>query len=121
MTVSKLVVDRQIVHGKCTWRTLRNMEGIPPLMLIFVRDGTIFFALTTAWTLLKIIAISVVSPHRLAGFSLWVLAVNSYSAAHLILNLRAAGMKGNGDQTWDVTMSLGAVPAFHWQGSSVRA
>ena len=55
MTVWKLVENHQDLHGKLTWKSLRNMDSMPPLLLAFVRDGSIFFALSVntshiAWT-----------------------------------------------------------------------
>lgn len=45
MTLWKLFENHLRQHGKLTWKALRNMDHVSPLLLAFVRDGSIFFAL----------------------------------------------------------------------------
>lgn len=84
------------------------MGSMPPLLVAFVRDGSIFFALSAANTLLKII--TTVEAHKMQqpAFFPWLQVVDSYAGAHLILRLRAAGMKSNVHQTWNETLSYRA-------------
>ena len=45
MTVWKLVENHQDLYGKLAWESLYDMNSMSPLLLGFVRDGSIFFAL----------------------------------------------------------------------------
>lgn len=106
MTLWKLVENHQEVHGKLSWRMLRSMQSISPLLLAFVRDGSIFFALTSVNTFIQIMTAYVVKGLAQAAFLPWIVALYSYAGSHLILNLRAAGTKGNTEQTWNETLSI---------------
>jgi len=44
MTLWKLF-ESQRLYGKLNWKTLRDIKTISPVLLAFVRDGSIFFAL----------------------------------------------------------------------------
>lgn len=44
MTVWKLV-ENQKIYGRLSWKNLRNLKAISPLLLAFVRGGSVFFAL----------------------------------------------------------------------------
>ena len=68
MTLFKLLAGHQEVHGRLTCKSLRDMERVSPLLLAFVRDGSIFFALSVT-TLL---------PHGSLS-----LTINSYAIDHL--------------------------------------
>jgi len=105
MTLWKLLENHQDVYGKFTWKSLRNMDNMSPLLFAFVRDGSVFFALASVATFLGLIASFMVHGPIQAAFFPWTLAMYSYSGAHLVLNLRAAGTKGNADQSWNETLS----------------
>ena len=45
----------------------------------------------------------------------------SIKGAHLILDLRAVGTKGNGDQTWNETLSVQYHPDRHLGGIAFNA
>jgi hypothetical protein len=45
MTLWKLLENHQDIYGKFTWKTWRDMDSVSPLLVAFVRDGSIFFAL----------------------------------------------------------------------------
>jgi len=104
MTVWKLLENhRWGSQGKLTWRTLYDMGNVSPLLLAFMRDGSIFFAIASVGSFLAIIALFMVQGPIQASFLPWIFALYSYSGAHLILDLRAAGRRGN---CWNETMSL---------------
>jgi len=42
MTLYKFVTGH---NGNLTWRTLRNVNNVPPIVLAVTRDGSIYFAL----------------------------------------------------------------------------
>jgi len=105
MTVWKLLANHQHLHGKLTWKTLHNLDNVSPLLLAFVRDGSIFFALASVTTFLGLIVPFMVNGPTKATFLPWTLALYSYSGSHLILDLRAAGTKGNGGSTWNDALS----------------
>jgi len=102
MTLWKLVENHRRLGHKLIWKTLYNTDNISPLLLAFVRDGSIFFALGSIGTLLGLIALFVLHGPVQAMFHPWILALYSYSGAHLILDLRATG---NADSTWNETLS----------------
>jgi len=106
MTLWKLVENHQVLHGKLTWRSLLDTDNMSPLLYAFVRDGSIFFALTFANTLLKIITSYAVDKLTQTAFFPWILTIYSYSGSHLILGLRAAGAKGSANQPWSETLSF---------------
>lgn len=45
MTLWKLAETHQVLLGKVTWKSWRTIQTISPLMISFVRDGSIYFAL----------------------------------------------------------------------------
>ena len=45
MTLWKLLENNQGWSAKVTWKSLCKIDAVPPLLLAFVRDGSIFFAL----------------------------------------------------------------------------
>jgi len=106
MTLWKLVTNYRDLYGGFTRKSLRNIDRMPALFVAFVRDGSIFFALTAANTLLKLITTLVVPEAEQAAFCPWLYVIDSYAGVHLILSLRVAGMKGNVHQTWEDTLSL---------------
>jgi hypothetical protein len=53
MTLWKLVENHQRIHGKLTFKNMRTMGNISPLLLAFVRDGSVFFALYVSITNFK--------------------------------------------------------------------
>jgi len=89
-----------------TWKALCNMNNVPPLLHAFVRDGSIFFALASISSFLGFIAPFVAHGPVEGAFLPWSMALYSYSGAHLILDLRAAGTQENADSTWHRTLSL---------------
>jgi len=110
MTLCKLLKNHKHIYGKLTLKNMRapGNRDISPLLLAFVRDGNIFFVLASIATFLELLPIFVVRGQAASGFLPWILAIYSYSGAHLILNLRAAGMMGSTPtyQTWDETLSV---------------
>jgi len=108
MTLRKLVESHEGYHGKLSWRSLKpdDMENASPLVVAFVRDGTIFFALSTAVTFLKTMAVSIVDEMDEPGFYPWLFALDSYIGAHLILDLRAAVTRRKGKSTWNEALSM---------------
>jgi len=110
MTIWKLVENHQTVHGKLTWGSLREMREMPPLLLAFVRDGSVFFALTAIINFLRLtIWFTGHAPVKPAFFP-WTVAFDSYAGSHLILGLRAAG-KGKTNPSWNETMSFKFLPS----------
>jgi hypothetical protein len=53
MTLWKLVQNHQDIYGKLTFKNMRAMGSISPLLLAFVRDGSVFFALYVYLTRFK--------------------------------------------------------------------
>jgi len=106
MTLWKLVASHQEMHGKLTLKSLRKLDRVSPLLLAFARDGSIFFALSSVITFLKIVTVIVSDELRQPGFYPWLFALDSFAGSHLILDLRAAGWRRNADQTWRETMSV---------------
>ncbi|KAF8240036.1 hypothetical protein L208DRAFT_1235133, partial [Tricholoma matsutake] len=107
MTLWKLFVENRELHDRLIWKNLRDMEAMEPLLLAFVRDGTIFFALCNHVSvaavfglLCRLTVAGVVS----AAYYPWILVIFSYSGSHLVLNLQAAGER-NSSQTWQETWS----------------
>ncbi|KIM36144.1 hypothetical protein M413DRAFT_31898 [Hebeloma cylindrosporum] len=113
MTLWKLF-QNQKMFGDVSWTNLRDLKGMSPLLVAFVRDGSIFFALACLAGFLGLMATYVVHGVIASVFYPWTLVIYSFSGAHLVLGLRAAG-KEDTDQTWDATMS-----AHHARGRVTR-
>jgi len=122
MTLRKLVESHRDNHGKLSLRSFRDMESMSPLLVAFVRDGTIFCSVNCYYlpqddggiccgrnARTRVLSICTNSRYTNRGahhhFS-WLFALDSYTGAHLILNLRAAGLRRNGDSTWNETLSI---------------
>jgi len=116
MTLKKLVECYQDVHGRLAWKSVNNVYGLSPLLLAFVRDGSIFFALTCCISFLSILSLYVVQGPMLAAFYPWTLALYSYSGSHLVLDLRAAATKRS-SRIWNKTLS----PEFRSDGFSSKS
>ncbi|PBK58691.1 hypothetical protein ARMSODRAFT_967519 [Armillaria solidipes] len=94
MTVTKVLQD-----GRWKLSQLKSMKRISPLLVSFVRDGAIFYFLCTFMvTLLN------------NGFAVflngWLIAIYSFAASRLILNLREAAYRGNVDTMFQQSLSL---------------
>jgi len=102
MTVWKMIDRHRCLHGRLSWMTLHKMDNVSPILVVFVRDGSIFFAIASVATFVGLLVPYMVHGPARASFLPWEIALYSYSGAHLILDLRAARTEG---PTWNDTMS----------------
>ncbi|KIM36142.1 hypothetical protein M413DRAFT_31896 [Hebeloma cylindrosporum] len=103
MTLWKLFQNQKML-GDVSWTNLRDLKGMSPLLIAFVRDGSIFFAQACLAGFLGLVSTYVVHGVIASVFYPWTLVIYSFSGAHLVLDLRAAGKEGT-SQSWDATMS----------------
>jgi len=110
LSLWKMFKDYEDQSGRLTWRRISDVKTLSPLLFAFVRDGSLYFALTSVAEFLLILATLVVQGPVRKAMIPWVLFLLSHSGAHLILDLRAAGAEGNTDMTWNQTPSLWPAP-----------
>ncbi|KAK0504435.1 hypothetical protein EDD18DRAFT_1133706 [Armillaria luteobubalina] len=95
MTLAKIFQD-----GRWRLSQLKSMKRISPLLVSFVRDGAIFYFLCAMFMVILL--------HN--GFAVflngWLIAIYSFAASRLILNLREAAYRGNVDTVFQQSLSL---------------
>jgi len=97
-TVAKFKETLRVEDANIGWSDMRQrISSLSPVMIIFVRDGSVFFFLILA---ILSICTGLIVPFsgQLAPPALpWIYAVYSFSGSHLVLDLRKAGKSGVDD------------------------
>ncbi|KAJ6506180.1 hypothetical protein C8R47DRAFT_1101497 [Mycena vitilis] len=95
LTLVKFVIVFQSSHSGWSIGKLREINSYSPIMVAFVRDGTVFFLLIFSVVLINTIASQALSGPFQGLFLPWLTAIYSFSASRLVLNIRGAGVLDN--------------------------
>ncbi|KAK0437003.1 hypothetical protein EV421DRAFT_1083293 [Armillaria borealis] len=106
LTLWKLFQTHRSLNGSITLKKLRELESVSPLLMAFVTDGSVFFALIAAALVVGMIPSFAVSGPIQSAFLPWTMAFYSYSGAHLILNLRSRVLGESATPTWNDTLEF---------------
>ncbi|KAK0463100.1 uncharacterized protein EV420DRAFT_1639184 [Desarmillaria tabescens] len=106
LTLWKLFQTHRSLNGGITLKKMRELESVSPLLMAFVTDGSVFFALIAAALVIGMIPSFAVSGPIQSAFLPWTMAFYSYSGAHLILNLRSRVLGQNATPTWNDTLEF---------------
>ncbi|KAK0201000.1 hypothetical protein DFS33DRAFT_1094532 [Desarmillaria ectypa] len=106
LTLWKLFQTHRSLNGSITLKNIRELESVSPLLMAFVTDGSIFFALIAAALVVGMIPSFAVSGPIQSAFLPWTMAFYSYSGAHLILNLRSRVLGQSATPTWNDTLEF---------------
>ncbi|KAJ6451674.1 hypothetical protein C8R47DRAFT_1229758 [Mycena vitilis] len=97
LTMVKFVIVFRTSHSEWRLDKLRELKSYSPILMAFVRDGTVFFLLIFTAVLVNTVTDQVFEG-PLSGIVLpWVTAIYSFSASRLVLNIRSIGARD--DQT----------------------
>ncbi|KAF9522905.1 hypothetical protein CPB83DRAFT_899218 [Crepidotus variabilis] len=86
-----------------------KINNLSPMMVVFIRDGSLYFFLIFAILLLCTVLIVPRDEDSALPLMPWIIAVYSLSGSHLILDLRKAGQNGvnqHSDRVPDDTLPL---------------
>ncbi|KAJ7633369.1 hypothetical protein DFH06DRAFT_1222669 [Mycena polygramma] len=99
LTMVKFVIVFRTSHSEWRLGKLRELKSYSPILMAFVRDGTVFFLLyASVPTVLVNTVTDQVFKGPLSGIVLpWVTAIYSFSASRLVLNIRSISARD--DQT----------------------
>ncbi|KAK0236795.1 hypothetical protein EDD85DRAFT_952734 [Armillaria nabsnona] len=106
LTLWKLFQTHRSLNGSITLKKLRELESVSPLLMAFVTDGSVFFALIAAALVVGMIPSFAVNGPIQSAFLPWTMAFYSYSGAHLILNLRSRVLGESATPTWNDTLEF---------------
>lgn len=101
MTLAKIFQD-----GRWRLSQLKSMKRISPLLVSFVRDGAIFYFLIFAVLLSEMFMVILLHNGFAVFLNGWLIAIYSFAASRLILNLREAAYRGNVDTVFQQSLSL---------------
>lgn len=101
MTVTKVLQD-----GRWKLSQLKSMKRISPLLVSFVRDGAIFYFLIFVLLLSETFMVTLLNNGFAVFLNGWLIAIYSFAASRLILNLREAAYRGNVDTMFQQSLSL---------------
>ncbi|PBK92598.1 hypothetical protein ARMGADRAFT_1080658 [Armillaria gallica] len=106
LTLWKLFQTHRSLNGSITLKKIRELESVSPLLMAFVTDGSVFFALIAAALVVGMIPSFAVNGPIQSAFLPWTMAFYSYSGAHLILNLRSRVLGESATPTWNDTLEF---------------
>jgi len=106
LTAYKFYTGPVIEHGY-SWKSM-NAAAFSPLLLAFIRDGTVFFFLIAVVLFMSTIITIAVEGAMKGVFLPYLIGTWSFAGSRLILNLREAATKGTGEEelTWEQTLSF---------------
>lgn len=106
LTLWKLFQTQRSLNGSFTLKKLRELDSVSPILMAFVTDGSVFFALIAAALVVGMIPSFAVSGPIQSAFLPWTMAFYSYSGAHLVLNLRSRVLGKSATPTWNDTLEF---------------
>lgn len=101
--LASLLRLRRSLRDANSLRGVMMKDSQSPLVVILIRDGTIYFTLILAILIICASTTLVGTGQLYATTGPWLIVVYSYSATQLILNLRRAASSGRGPETFPMT------------------